>query len=194
MKKVAYYLPVVLILRGFGIYFWLKPHAFYGDAVSPIVPAPNFTLAGPKGSVSLADYHGKLVLLFFGYSSCDDECPTTLANVKAALQQLGDQAGSVQMVMISVDPERDRPDKLAAWVQKFDPAFLGLTGSKEQIDQVTSQYGVYYKKQAGSAPDKYSVDHTLSMFVINRDGQVVLQSPYGNTPAQVADDLAYLLK
>ena len=194
MKKIAYYLPVALVLLVFGLYFWLRPHPFYGNPLDPPQPAPDFTLTSANGPVSLQQFRGKLVLLFFGYTTCQDECPKTLATVKAALQQLGDQAGEVQLLMVTVDPQRDTPTRLAAWVSRFNPAFIGLTGSKAQIDTVTEQYGVYYKIVAGTSPDSYSVDHTLLMSVIDRTGQLVLQIPYENTPAQMADDLAYLLK
>lgn len=194
MKKIITYLPVLLVVLGFGLYFWLRPHAYYGNLVNPPVSAPNFTLTGADGPVSPGDYRGKLVLLFFGYTFCPDVCPATLANIAEALRILGDRSDAVQVIMVSVDPDRDQPAKLAEFVRRFNPNFVGITGTKAEIDQVTSQYGIYYKMREGTSPDAYFVDHTAAVLVINRENQLVLQIPFGNTPDQIADDLGYLLK
>ncbi len=194
MKKIRFYLPAALVILGFATYFWLKPHAFYGNAVEPPLQAPNFTLTSDQGSKSLQDFHSRLVMLYFGYTYCPDVCPATMANVKRALELMGEKAQNVSMVMISVDPQRDTPQRLAAYVHNFNTAFTGLTGSKEQIDQVTNQFGIYYKERDGSSAGSYFVDHTAALLILDQAKRIVLQIPFGNSPEQIADDLSYLLR
>lgn len=194
MKKIVSYAPVLLVILGFSLYFWLRPHPYYGNPVTPPVDAPDFTLTGANGPVSLSDYRGKMVLLFFGYTFCPDVCPATLANVSEALRLLGNRAQDVQVVMVSVDPERDQPAKLSEFVRRFNPDFTGVTGTKAEIDRITTQYGIFYQRREGNSPETYFIDHTAVVLVINRENQVVLQIPFGNTATQIADDLRYLLK
>jgi len=187
-------MPVILIVAGLAFYFLQRPHAFYGDAVQPPVTVQDFTLAGVEGPVSLHDFRGKLVILFFGYTYCPDVCPSTLVTLGQAMQQLGPLADSVQVVMVSVDPDRDTPEVLANYVANFDPAFAGITGTKDQIDRIAAANDVFYEIKPGSSPDDYLISHTASLLVLDADSNLVLLIPFGNTPAQIADDLKYLLK
>jgi protein SCO1/2 len=128
--KIRLGILVAVILLGFaaGIYFF-RPHAFHGTVIQSPDPAFNFTLSGANGDVSLSDYRGKLVLIYFGYTFCPDICPATLANAAQALRELGPQAEEVQVIMISLDPERDTPEKLARYMAHFHPSFIGVTGT-----------------------------------------------------------------
>ncbi len=134
----------------------------------------DFTLQDNTGTVSLSDFDGKLKLLFFGYTHCPDVCPLTMANVKVALKQLPeDVRGQVQTVFVSVDPERDTPDHLNQYVSFFDPNFVGLTGTKEQIDQVVRQYGAFYRIEKGDDTEtNYTVSHSARVYLIGKDNEI----------------------
>lgn len=134
----------------------------------------DFTLQGDSGAVSLSNFEGKLKLLFFGYTHCPDVCPLTMANVKVALKQLpDDMRAQVQTVFVSVDPERDTPEHLSQYVKFFDPNFVGLTGSKEQIDQVVRQYGAFYRIEKGNDNEaNYTVSHSARVYLIGKDNEI----------------------
>lgn len=193
MKKLITFLPVLLVLAGLLIYFATKPHAYYGDGIDPPLPVKAFTLTGVKSNVSLETFRGKVVVLYFGYTFCPDVCPLTMSTLAQALKIMGNQAEKVQVIMISVDPKRDTPQHLANYLASFHPSFIGLTGSKQQIDQVTADFGIKYEINPGSSPDTYLVDHTASVQVLNPNLSRALQIPFGNTAEQIADDLLYLL-
>lgn len=185
----------VLLLAAAGVYF-LRPHAFHGTVLQSPEPAPDFTLniAGGK-SIRLSDFRGKLVLLYFGYTFCPDVCPATLGAVTQALRQLGGKADEVQVIMISVDPERDTPEKLAEYVRHFNPTFIGGTNAPEEIAKIAALYGVFYEKKP--APDSaagYLIDHTAALMAIDRDGYLKLVLPFGVTGDEIADDLRYMLR
>lgn len=133
----------------------------------------DFTLNGVAGEVALSDFKDKYKLLFFGYTHCPDVCPLTLANVKVALKQLPeDVRNQVQTVFVSVDPERDTLDHLNQYVQFFDPNFVGLTGSKEDIDRVVRQYGAFYRIEKSDDAKNYSVSHSARLYVIGKDNEI----------------------
>lgn len=188
-------LLAVGMLGGCSVLSGEAAHEFNGTWIEAEQPAADFTLTSQDGQMtSLSDLRGKLVLLYFGYTYCPDVCPATLVEVKNALKTLGEQAGAVQVVMVTVDPERDTADKLAEYLANFNPSFIGLTGSLEQIRQITSQYGIYFGKQAGSAETNYLVEHNASLMVIDQQGYLKLIYPFGTTSAEIADDLSFLLR
>lgn len=193
--KLKITLGIAAIILGLtaGVYFFL-PHNFSGTIIQSPDPAFDFTLTGSKGDVSLSDYRGKLVLIYFGYTFCPDICPATLANVGQALRDLGAKADDVQLIMISLDPERDTPEKLAEYVAHFYPSFIGVTGSEEKLAEVTSLYGIFYEKHEGSAASGYLIDHTATLLVIDREGYLKLVFPFGVTVQEIADDLKYMLR
>jgi protein SCO1/2 len=191
------FIGIVLLLlggssRGFA---GEQPHAFHGIVSQSPPHAADFTLTSHTGRpVSLGDFQGKLVLLYFGYTFCPGICPTTLAEVAQALQTLGPkETEKVQVLMISVDPERDTPARLAGYLAHFSASFLGLTGTPDEIATAAASYGIYYKKYEGTPENGYVVDHTSMVIVVDEKGFVQLLFPFG-TPAQaMADDLAALL-
>ena len=193
--KIKVLLSVIVVILGLavGVYF-LRPHTFHGTVIQSPEPSFNFTLTGVDGDVSLSDFRGKMVLLYFGYTFCPDICPATLANVGQALRDLGTKAEDIQVIMVSVDPERDSPAKLAEYVHQFHPSMIGITGSKEQLDEVTSLYGIFYQKTEGSEATGYLIDHTATLLVLDRDGYLKLVFPFGVTAKEIADDLKYMLR
>ena len=142
----------------------------------------------------LADFRGKVVVMFFGFTHCPDVCPTTLAEFNAALEQLGDAAGQVQVLFVTVDPERDTPDVLRGYVTAFNDQFLGLTGTPEQIAKVAKEYKIVYQKVPGSSPDNYSVDHSAGTYIYDEQGRLRLFASYGLGAEAIASDIAQLLK
>lgn len=175
-------------------YAFLRPHTFHGTVIQSPDLSYDFTLTSAAGDVSLSDFRGKLVLLYFGYTFCPDICPATLGNVSQALRELGKKADDVQLIMVSLDPERDTPDDLANYVEHFHPSFVGVTGSQETLAEVASLYGIYYQKTEGSAGTGYLIDHTATLLVIDREGYLKLVFPFGVTADEIADDLNYMLR
>ncbi len=183
--------PVVLGWLGFT---YLRPYSFHGTVIQSPRPAMDFKLQAVDGPHRLREFRGKVVVLFFGYTHCPDVCPTTLAEMKQVMKHLGSKADGVQFIMISVDPERDTPERLADYVTHFDPRFLGLTGDPETIAQIATQYGIYYRKHEGTAASGYLVDHTASLVAIDKQGYIKLLLPPTLTPEEVAEDLEVMLK
>ena len=142
----------------------------------------------------LADFRGKVVVMFFGFTHCPDVCPTTLAEFNGALKQLGDAADRVQVLFVTVDPQRDTPDVLRGYVTAFNDHFLGLTGTPEQIAKVAKEYKIVYQKVPGSTPDNYSVDHSAGTYIYDEQGRLRLFASYGLGGDAIASDLAQLLK
>jgi protein SCO1 len=142
---------------------------------------------------SLADFNGKAVVLFFGYTHCPDVCPTTLADIAGALRMLGPDAAKVQVLFVTADPERDTPELLAKYLPSFDPSFLGLTGSPEEIAKAAKEFKVFYQKQPGKTPETYTVDHSAGTFVFDPQGRLRLYVPYGKGADVFAHDLSILL-
>lgn len=172
----------------------LQPHVFYGQVIQSGSPAPSVELVGPGGApVALTDFEDQVVVMYFGYTFCPDVCPITLAKLDRARTMLGEDAEHVQVVMITVDPERDTVEKLEKYTANFDPSFIGLTGDIEDIDRIATTYGVYYAAAETDSAAGYLVDHTSTVLVVDRSGELKLIIPFDATDEQVAADLAYLL-
>ncbi len=187
---------LLLLLAGVGLLAWrFWPHRYSGVLLQNPRPASDFTLTAHTGErVRLSDFRGKVVVIYFGYTFCPDVCPTTLARLAKALERMGKDAEKVQVLMITVDPERDTPERLANYVPNFHPSFLGLTGTPEEIAQVAAAYGIFFQKQEGGTAAGYLMDHTASLNVIDRDGYLVLLFPYGTPAEAIASDLKALLR
>ena len=148
----------------------------------------DFTLTDHTGKTrTLADFRGKLVVMFFGYTRCPDVCPTTLAELRVAKEQLGDSGSRLQVLFVTVDPERDTQKLLASYVPAFDPSFLGLYGDAAATAKVAKEFKVFYQKAPGKAPDSYTVDHTAGSYVFDPQGRLRLYVRQGNVPNLVAD-------
>jgi protein SCO1 len=142
----------------------------------------------------MADFKGKVVVLFFGYAQCPDVCPTTMTEMAQVKQQLGSDADKLQVVFVTVDPARDTPEVLKAYMANFDPSFLALHGTPEQIANVAKDFKVYYKKVEGRTPGSYTMDHSAASFVFDPSGKLRLYTRYGTGPQALADDVRLLLK
>ncbi len=172
-----------------------EPVTYHGTHLAPPMPAADFTLRSADGPVSRADLEGKVAPIFFGYTSCPDICPTTLLRLSNALERLGpDAAEDVQVVFVSVDPERDTPERATRYAQAVHPSFLGITGTPEEIADVAAQYGIYYARAEGSEATGYLVDHTGTITVLDEDGRVALLWSPDVTAEQMAEDLAALMR
>lgn len=155
----------------------------------------SLDLTGQDGRPrSLADFRGKLVVLFFGYTHCPDICPTTLADVAAVMKSLGKDAARVQVLFVTLDPERDTPDVLSKYVPAFDPAFLGLYGDAAATQRAAKEFRIFYEKRPGSAPGAYTVDHSAQCYVIDGQGRLRLLVRQDRIAQDLADDLRTLLK
>jgi protein SCO1/2 len=134
-----------------------------------------------------------VVLLFFGYTQCPDVCPTTMAEMKGVVDQLGEDGRRVQVLFVTVDPERDTEQLLAAYVPAFDPAFIGLRGDAAATAKVAKDFKVFYQKVPGKAPGRYTVDHTSASYVYDPEGRLRLLVRHGNA-ANLAADIRTLLR
>jgi protein SCO1 len=156
----------------------------------------DFSLPDSSGKTrTLADYKGKVVVLFFGYTHCPDVCPTTMAELSQALQQLGpEDAKRVQVLFVTVDPERDTPELMSQYVPAFNPTFVGLRpADQEQLTKVTKDFRVYYAKVPGKTPDSYTMDHTAASYVFDPDGKLRLFARDGQGASPWVHDIKLLL-
>jgi protein SCO1/2 len=171
-----------------------KPQ-FKGVDITGADYARDFALPDADGKPrSIKDFAGKVVVVFFGYTQCPDVCPTTLAEIAQAKKLLGADGDKVQGVFITVDPERDTPQVLKAYMGNFDPGFVALRGNLDQVAIVAKDFKVYYKKAEGKTPGSYTMDHSAASYVYDTQGRLRLYERYGSGPQGLADDVKLLLK
>ena len=173
------------------------------DATSPTFTATDitgatfardFSLTDHNGQTrTLADFRGKLVALFFGYTHCPDVCPTTMADLAAAIKLLGPDANKVQVLFVTVDPERDTPELLKQYVPAFNPTFLGLRPTPAQLKLLATEYKVVYQKNPGRDKGNYLMDHSAGTYIYDTQGRLRLLMPYGSSAQIIARDFASLL-
>lgn len=153
----------------------------------------DFSLADHTGRVrTLGDFRGKVVVMFFGYTRCPDVCPTTLAELRAVKDQLGEDGTRLQVLFVTVDPERDTQKVLADYVPAFDPTFLGLYGDSGATTKVAKDFKVFFEKVPGRTSDGYTVDHTAGSYVFDPQGRLRLFARQGNSASLIADIRALL--
>ncbi|MBY0236856.1 MAG: SCO family protein [Burkholderiaceae bacterium] len=170
-----------------------KP-AFKGVDLTGAEYARSISLSDQDGrSRSLAEFKGKVVVVFFGYTQCPDVCPTTLAELAEVKRMLGQDGEKVQGVFVTVDPERDTAPLLKAYLNSFDPTFVALRGSEEQTKAVAKEFKVFYAKVPGKTPESYTMDHTAASFIFDPQGRVRVFSRYGSGAQALADDIKLLL-
>jgi protein SCO1 len=158
--------------------------------VDPVEPIEDFTLTSTESKpVKFSDYRGKWVLLYFGFTYCPDFCPTTLLDFKQIKSELGEDANKVAFMMISVDGERDTPEALSSYLQRYDPEFIGLTGTSEEVRPAAAEFGAHFEKRENPGSEYYTVDHTVSIFLINPEGEWTTLYAHGTDPAMVAEDI-----
>lgn len=169
--------------------------SFRGSVVAEPVAVPDFVLTDENGEpFQLSDQRGSVILLFFGYTSCPDVCPTTLANWRKVHESLGEDAVRVRFVFVTVDPERDSVERLGLHVNAFNPDFIGLTGAAEALEEVYEIFGVFYEKDTSSASALgYLVNHTATTFVLDTEGVWRLREAYGTPHEDITHDIRQLL-
>ncbi|MDE1714130.1 SCO family protein [Chromobacterium amazonense] len=167
---------------------------FKGTAINDESMGGGFTLTDFHGQPrSLDAFKGKVVALFFGYTHCPDVCPTTMLEYASVMKQLGEDADKVQVLFVSVDPQRDTPKVLAGYVPYFDKRFIGLTGTAEQIEKVKKQYKVV-AQQVPTPGGGYSVDHSSGSYLLDREGKLRVFEAYGTPSASLAYDIKQLMR
>jgi len=172
-----------------------SPYTYKGTLIQSPDLAADFTLTASTGErVSLSDFRGKVVLMYFGYTFCPDACPTTLTQLKKVAPALGDRASDVQVLMVTIDPARDTPEVLREYLAHFDPSFIGLTGTDEEILAAATPFGIYFNKHAGTAATGYLVDHTTSVLAIDKEGYLRLIYGFETPGEDIAADVRELLR
>jgi protein SCO1/2 len=173
--------------------FGAKP-SFNGVDITGAELGPDFRLTDHNGKPrTLADFRGKVVAMFFGYTQCPDVCPTTLSDMAKAMQVLGADAQRVQVLFVTVDPRRDTPELLKHYVPAFNPDFLGLYGDEAATAKVTKDFKIYASQRPGRTPESYTVDHSAQTLVFDTQGRIRLLFQYGTPGDRIAADLKVLL-
>lgn len=199
IKKNQYYLLFIMMaVIALGVLIevvFRRPYSFHGTTINPPLPLTDFALQTANEEVfRLSEQKGKIVLLFFGYTSCPDVCPTTLATFKQVYERLGDDAQKIKFVMITADPERDTPDKVAEYAARFNPEFIGLSGDITKREAIWKELGVFVEKQDSGSAAGYLVSHTSSVYVLDQSGDLIMTFPYGTSATDMVNDLTQLLK
>ena len=173
-----------------------NPPPFKAKPVPDSPLAPAFTLTDQYGQPrSLADFKGKVVSLFFGFTHCPDICPTHLARQAEVMRQLGPLSDQVKVLFVSLDPERDSPEALKRYMDAFDPRFIALTGTPEQTSLVAKQYKIFWQKTLlPNSALVYTIDHATNSFVIDQQGRLRLTVPHEMSAAEVTHDLKLMIE
>jgi protein SCO1/2 len=193
MKKLLAFLVFALVLTGCDK-FNNRPVQFQNTDLTGLDYARDFALTDHNGKPrTLADFKGKVVVMFFGYTQCPDVCPTTMVELANVIKELGPSGKDVQVLFVTIDPERDTRELLAQYVPAFDPTFLGLYGDAAATARTAKEFKVYYAKVPGATPSTYSMDHTAGSYVFDRNGKLRLFLRHGKGSAAIVSDLRQLL-
>ena len=192
-------LLIVAIYLGYRLamgYSLMVAPQLHGFVMESPVPVGNFTLIAHSGEqMSLSDFRGQIVLVYFGYTHCPDVCPATLLQLAQARANLKPKyQDDVQVLMVTVDPERDTPALLTQYLSHFDPTFVGLTGSRQQIDAAATPLGIFYEVREEEGIETYFVDHTATVAVLDRKGQLRMVWPFGVGAEDMTTDLNYFVR
>ena len=188
---------LAILLGMVGIFLLLgstRPYTYHGSLIDPPVEAPQFELSDVNGQrFRLSDLTGQVVIIFFGYTSCPDVCPVTLTDFLRIRSKLGDQADKVRFVFVTVDPERDTPERMKKYLTNFDPGIIGLTGERKELESVWSSYGVYEARVDGGSESNYLVDHSSRIYVIDEVGNLMLTYLFGTEYQVITEDVRHLV-
>jgi protein SCO1/2 len=188
-RILAMLLAVLTLLAGCS-----RPVHFNSTDITGVEWGRDFRLVDHTGKPrQLSDFKGKVVALFFGYTQCPDVCPTTLSTMAQAMKMLGSSADNVQVLFITLDPERDTRDVLTRYVPAFNPTFLGLSGDAVATRRTADAFKVFYQKQPGTTPSSYTLDHTSATYLFDPQGRLRLYGAYGMPADQLAADMRILL-
>lgn len=198
-RKIVWVGFVSFLLVGFAIAVFMllsKPANFRGTTyVEPYPAAADFELMRSNDEVfRLSDQRDKIVLLFFGYTSCPDVCPTTLAELNLALNQIPEKAGLVQVVFVTVDPERDTAQAVQGYVSRFNPSFIGLSGSLDELEKIWQDYGVFREVAQSDSAAGVIINHTARVILIDTQGNMRLSYGFGVPVDDIVHDLNLILK
>lgn len=172
-----------------------QPVVFQNTDVTGLGYAKDFSLTDFNGKQrTLADFRGKVVAIFFGYTQCPDVCPTTMMELENVMKQLGPLSDKVQVLFVTIDPERDTPELLSKYVPAFDPRFLGLRGDAAATEKVAKEFHVFYQKVPGREPGSYTMDHTAGTYVFDPQGRIRLFIRNGQDTAAIVHDFKVLLQ
>ena len=170
------------------------PPGFHAVDLTGADYAKDFSLADADGKVrTLADFKGKVVVLFFGYAQCPDVCPTTMTDMAQVKQQLGAEGDKLQVIFVTIDPARDTPAVMKAYMGAFDPSFIALIPTPGQLAAMAKDFKVYYKKVDGATPTSYSMDHSAASYIYDTHGRLRLYARYGAGVAPMVADIKTLL-
>jgi protein SCO1/2 len=167
-------------------------HDFGGVVADQPQAVADFELTSAAGPIRLSDFAGRYTFVYFGYTYCPDLCPDALSKLARVRRQLGADADRMAVLMVSVDPDRDTPERLADYVKSFDETFVGATGTDDELDAAGVDYGLYYAK-GDALGDGYLVDHTARIFLHDPDGRVVVSYSFDATDDDIVADIEYLL-
>ena len=177
--------------------FFITSDADFGEKTAKFSDlGGDFTLTSKNGAVSLDDFQGKVVVMYFGFMTCPEVCPASMTVIGSALARLDDrQLQGTQALLVSVDPNRDTPDKLAEYTKFYHDNLIGLTGTKDDIDQVTKQYGAYYDfTEIESVTEDYGVEHSSRYYVIDKQGKLIAAMRHSTTPNELYTQILELLE
>ncbi len=187
------FLPALLIAAGFLA--GCAPETFRATDITGAEFARTFELTGHDGKArQLTDFKGKVVVVFFGFTHCPDVCPGTLSKLAEVAKRLGADADRMQVLFVTVDPERDTPELLAQYVPAFDPRFIGLYGDAAATARTAKEFKVIYQKQPGTTPTTYTMDHSAGLFLFDPQGRLRLYARHGEGAQALASDLRELLR
>lgn len=204
-RKVLFAILLIAAVSGWGLFvhqsaFYEQAAKYYGKSYHR--QAPNFVLTDHEGrNVTLEEFKDKIVLIAWGYTNCPDVCPVTLAKLKKVIDALGDKSDQVQVLFVTVDPERDTPERLKSYVPFFNKDFIGVTGTQENIEKIADEYGVtivkhpaVYGRSEKDHWDRYLLTHTNTVYLVDRDGELFLTYPHYQADSQgIASDIKKLL-
>ena len=189
---IAFGFILVVLL---GTIYFRRPYRYHGSIIDPPIKAPDFKLNDQfEKEYTLSDRSGELALIFFGYTNCPDICPSTLVEFQNIQAGLKDQAEKVTFIFITVDPERDTPEKLRDYIGFFSPDFVALTSTRDRLDQVWRDYGVYQQRQEAGSASGYLVDHSTRMYLVNSAGDLVVTYPFGFDYMHITEDILHMLE
>lgn len=167
---------------------------FANTDVTGLDYATDFSMPDFHGKMRhLSDFKGKVVVMFFGYTQCPDVCPTTMAELSTVMKQLGPKADQVQVLFVSLDPERDTPKILSEYIPNFDKRFLGLVGDQAATQKIAKDFKIFYEKVPGKTPNSYTLDHSAGSYVFDKEGHIRLFVRFNQGPEPIAHDLKLLL-
>ncbi len=170
------------------------PTPFVATDITGADFAKTLTLTDHNGNKrNMTEFKGKAVVLFFGYTHCPDVCPTTMSDLKQTMKLLGKKSDEVQVLFVTVDPQRDTQAVLAQFVPSFDKRFIGLWGSLQETAEALANFKIFYSKVEGKGPNDYTIDHSAGMYVFDKLGKIRLYMGYGQKPADIASDISKLL-